>query len=241
MPKKKTLCHRPIVTGHLEKISSSIFDKYHEQIMDMMRGNCGVYALYRKDTLYYVGLATDFKTRINQHLSDRHAGKWNKFSLYLIRRIDHIPEIERLLLRISKPRGNKNKGKLHGSKNLSRELEHRINEENIRQKNEIFGQKTKSKSKKAPDQSRHSTKKQSQTHRPLAGVFPTGKVLYATFKGVPYKAWVGSNGRIKVSGKRYDSPSPAAKAITHKSVDGWFFWKYKDASKELCDLDSLRK
>ena len=57
---------RPIVAGHLEKISSKVFDRYRRQITDMIRGNYGVYALYRRDKLYYIGLATDFRRRINQ-------------------------------------------------------------------------------------------------------------------------------------------------------------------------------
>jgi len=107
---------RPIVIGHLEKVSSKVFDRYRKQITDMIRGNYGVYALYRRHKLHYIGLATDFRRRINQHLKDRHKGKWNYFSLYLIRKIDHLHEIEALLVRMAEPGGNKQKGTLKRSK-----------------------------------------------------------------------------------------------------------------------------
>ena len=130
---------RPIVVGHLEKISSKVFDRYRKQITDMIRGNYGVYSLYRRDKLYYIGLATDFRRRINQHLKDRHKGKWNYFSLYLIRKIDNLREIEALLVRIGKPGGNKQKGKLKRSKNLRPRLKRLLSEDTKRVIEEILG------------------------------------------------------------------------------------------------------
>ena len=84
-------------------------------------------------------------------------------------------------------------------------------------------------------------KKRKVAERPLRGVFPGGKVLYATYKGKDYKAWVGSRGRIKYNGKLYDSPSSAGKAIITKgAVNGWNFWKYKDKSGNLIAIKNLR-
>jgi len=39
---------RPIVVGHLEKISSGVFERYPEQITGLTEGTQGVYALYRR-------------------------------------------------------------------------------------------------------------------------------------------------------------------------------------------------
>jgi len=52
-----------------------------------------VYALYRREKLYYVGLATNLRSRINQHLKDRHKGKWTHFSLYILRKTEHLREL----------------------------------------------------------------------------------------------------------------------------------------------------
>ena len=59
MAKKAKRGTRPIVVGHLEKISSGIFERYPEQVTGLIKGNQGVYALYRRQKLYYVGLASD--------------------------------------------------------------------------------------------------------------------------------------------------------------------------------------
>jgi len=105
--KKKTKrTTRPIISGYLERVSALIFDKYKKEITDMIRGHQGLYALYYKNKLYYVGLASNLKNRINHHLRDRHQGKWTHFSLYIIRKADHIKELESLLLRIADPTGN---------------------------------------------------------------------------------------------------------------------------------------
>ena len=37
----------------------------------MIQGHKGLYVLYRRDKLYYVGLASNLRRRINQHLTDK--------------------------------------------------------------------------------------------------------------------------------------------------------------------------
>ena len=63
---------RRLVTGQLEKVSWSVLEDYRDVIRDMIRGKSGIYALYNRDKLYYVGLATNLMGRLNQHLKDRH-------------------------------------------------------------------------------------------------------------------------------------------------------------------------
>lgn len=84
-------------------------------------------------------------------------------------------------------------------------------------------------------------KKAKGVERPLRGVFPGGKVIYATYKGKEHKAWVRTNGGIRFKGKLYDSPSGVGKAIRKKETDGWRFWKYKDKTGKLVKLTGLRK
>lgn len=243
--KKSKHKSRPIVIGHLERVSSKVFDRYRKQITDMIRGNYGVYALYRREKLYYVGLATDFRRRINQHLRDRHKGKWNYFSLYLIRKIDHLREIEALLVRIGKPGGNKQKGKLKRSKNLRPRLKRLLTEDTKRVIEEILGIEKKVKEKRKSRKGKFIKEKRpisKKVKRTLKDKFEAGKVIYATYKGKEYKAWVYRNGGIKLQGKIYETPSGAGKAILDKgAVNGWNFWKYKNKSGELVYLSELRK
>lgn len=56
--------------------------------------------------------------------------------------------------------------------------------------------------------------------------FPAGTEFRAKHKGKEYAGRV-EGGALVVQGKRFDSPSPAAMAITGTSVNGWRFWECK--------------
>lgn len=228
---------RPIVSGYLEKVSANIFDRFKEEIISVISGHQGVYALYRKNKLYYVGLATDLKNRISHHLLDRHQGKWTHFSLYMIRREEHTRELESLLLRIAYPAGNSVRGKLR-TINLLPKLKSQIKERSRQEIEDIFkGYKLFDRKK-----GKHRRKHKIKNFNELRGRFSQGKVLHANYKGKEYKAWVYSNGRIKVDGQIFDSPSLAGLAVTKKkTMNGWRFWKYKDKTGDLVYIDNLRK
>jgi Restriction Enzyme Adenine Methylase Associated len=53
---------------------------------------------------------------------------------------------------------------------------------------------------------------------------PSGTELRATYKGQTYLARVAS-GALVLDGKRFNSPSAAAMAITRNPVNGWTFWE----------------
>jgi hypothetical protein len=75
--------HKPLVSQYLEAISGTALDKYQRVIRAYVRQRHGVYALYRRDKLYYVGLAKNLRNRLKHHLRDKHQGKWDRFSVYL--------------------------------------------------------------------------------------------------------------------------------------------------------------
>lgn len=127
-----------LVEGHLERISSRAFDAYPDQITRLVGRRHGVYALYKGNRLYYVGLATDLRNRIQHHLKDRHARRWDRFSLYLVGRADHLKELETLMVRIASPSGNLQAGQLPGSRNMVRELERFVKEQERRQREGIL-------------------------------------------------------------------------------------------------------
>lgn len=57
-------------------------------------------------------------------------------------------------------------------------------------------------------------------------VFPHGTEFRSTYKGQVYYGKV-ENGALVVNGKRFNSPSAAAREITNNSVNGWIFWECK--------------
>lgn len=239
--KKAKRTAKPIVEAYLERIGQKVFKDFSSVITALIKGNQGIYALYKRDKLYYIGLASNLKNRIKHHLNDKHKNYWTHFSLYIISKQEHIKEFESVILRVAYPKGNSVKGKLSRAKNLRPSLKRRLKAEWVRQIDDIIGGKKKKavKSTVKKAKKRKITKK---VKRPLKGIFPTGKMLYRKYKGKMYKAWVYGNGRIKYEGQIYDSPSTVGSVVRGgKATNGWRFWKYKNKSGELVFLSELRK
>lgn len=233
---------RSIIQGHLERVGSAVFEQYQEEITNLIAGNQGVYALYRRQKLYYVGLANNLKGRIKHHLKDKHSGKWDRFSLYVIRKEDHIREVEALLVRIAGPAGNSQKGRLKRSMNLRPKLKREVKRKQNAERKKLFEERAGGKKKKAVKKKTKTRAVSKKVYRPLKGLFPTGKMIYRKYKGKDYKAWISGNGKIKYNGKWYDSPSDVGSVVRDgKSTNGWRFWKYKNKSGELVYLSELRK
>jgi hypothetical protein len=57
-----------LVRQHLENVSRDVPRHYSQIIQAFVRGRHGICALYRKNRLYYVGLATNLRARLNQPL-----------------------------------------------------------------------------------------------------------------------------------------------------------------------------
>jgi hypothetical protein len=240
MSKKKTKRgSRPIVVGHLEKVGRGVFSRFQRQITECVKGSFGVYALYRNNKLYYIGLASNLKSRIRGHLKDKHGKSWTHFSLYVFRRESHIRELESLLLRIAYPEGNLQRGKLKSSLNLTPKLKGLIKRQYENDIKNWFdelkeaGKKTKNKKKKM---------KVKGEQRPLKGLLRDWQRIYSRYKGKDYKAKVLPSGSIKLNGKIYNTPTGAALTIVdRRTVNGWNFWKFKNEKGKLVKLKELRK
>ena len=238
MARKKKRGTRAIIQGYLEKIGAKVFDDFSSVITDLIKGRQGIYALFKKDRLYYVGLARNLKSRIKAHKRDQHQNKWTHFSLYIIRKEGHIKEIESLVLRIAYPKGNIIRGKLKQAKDLRPLLKSRLRDEWTKQLDGIIGNKNRfaGKIKKI--------KIKKTAVRPLQGLLRKYQRIYCSYRGNKYKAKVLPSGVIKIipSGKLFDSPTMAGMEVTKKkTVNGWRFWKYKDKNGQLVYIDKLRK
>lgn len=118
--KREALVHQ-----HLENVSRELLEVHPDVVRQFIGRNAGVYALYRKNKLYYVGLATALRGRLRAHVKNRHGGAWDRFSIYLTMRDQHLREIEALLLRIAKPPGAKQRGRLAQSRDMRRRITRR--------------------------------------------------------------------------------------------------------------------
>lgn len=232
---------KKLVLGYLENVSSKVFSDFPKEITSLVNNRHGVYALYKGDHLYYVGLATNLKNRVKHHLQDRHAGKWDSFRLYLIHKTDHIKELESLILRIADPKGNRVKGRMPHAENLMPRLRAHIKERQIDDLSSVLNLIRKIKKAPARKVRRKKPAKTEGRQPTLAPYVTKGFELKRNYKGKVYKAHVLADGTIRYGGKLYNSPSSAAVAIVKRSEDGWWFWHYKDASGKWVKLNTLRK
>jgi hypothetical protein len=88
--------------------------------------------LYRKNRLYYVGLASNIRSRLNSQLRDR-------FRIYLTVGDEHLRELESLVMRISSPKGNRQKGKFSRSEDLKRRFRRQVALYQRVELNRLFG------------------------------------------------------------------------------------------------------
>ena len=102
-----------LLKGILENVPSDSFEILRTELREIMYGQGGIYALYKKHRLYYVGLARNLDGRLYAHLErDKHSGKWDNFSVFVITRTRFLKDLETLVLRISRPKANRMSGKI---------------------------------------------------------------------------------------------------------------------------------
>src|SRR6266513_1465769 len=170
-------------TQYLESISSEAFEKHADVIRQFVRGRNGVYALYRKGKLYYSGLASDLRGRLRWHLRDRHANKWDTFSVYLTIGDQHLRELESLILHVAQPPGNRQLGKFSGAQNLVRNFGRQIAKKQRIERDRILGRES------------VSQEKQESLGR--------SRKIRGKYKGTFIKALLRSDKRVRMKGKLY--------------------------------------
>jgi hypothetical protein len=237
MPTTITLQLKGLISGSLEHINKDVFYDYHDEITSLIGKRQGVYALYQKERLYYVGLAKDLRNRVKYHLKDKHAKEWNTFSLFLVHRPEHLKELEALLIHIAKPNGNIQKGKFAIANNIKPELEMLIKAKSKARIEKILGTtKTKKVKKLKQLTAPHKAPKGLVLHKLLS----PGAQIKAIYKGKEILATIDEDGKILLSGKLYNSPSAAGVSVIDRStVNGWQFWKYQNSEGKWVALAEL--
>lgn len=182
-----------LVSQHLENISHEALSKYQDVIRNYVRRRQGIYALYRKNQLYYVGLAKNLRSRLKHHLSDRHKQLWDRFSVYLTIGDSHLKELESLILRTVKPQGNHQSGKFIKSENLRVRLSRDLRARQRQEINWVIGRST------SPVPKRGRKKVVTSGGPVLAAYLNKSTKLRATVEGKLVRARVRKN-TISISG-----------------------------------------
>jgi hypothetical protein len=223
-----------LVSQFLERISADVFDKYISIIKGYVGRRQGIYALYKGNRLYYVGLASNMNSRLKQHLRDKHEGKWNKFSVYLTIGDTHLREIESLVLRVIQPPGNSVKGKLLYAQDLHQRLRREVDSHMKSELDRILGF----------DRPVAISEEYTKDGR-MPVLYPHRgkvKILRGVYKGKKVKARVLKDGRIRYNNEIFTSPSlAAARAVGRETENGWRFWKYERAPGDWVMLNKLKR
>ncbi len=113
-----------LIKGMSKRLPAELLgdSSFRDGLQNIMRGYAGVYALYKKDKLYYVGLATNLYWRLRSHTRNKHKGKWNYFAIFRVNRVRFLKDMETLLLQVAKPPGNSVTGHLQRDADLTRVL-----------------------------------------------------------------------------------------------------------------------
>lgn len=221
----------------MENVSRKALEDYQSVIRQFVRRRHGIYVLYRRERVYYIGLAQNLRSRISHHLRDRHADSWDRFSVYLTIADSHMKELESLLLRIAKPKGNKTGGRFARAESLQRRLRREIKEQQRQELEHVMGLTPRR--SKVP----RTAKPDPASGGPVLAEYPDRpKLLRGRYKGKLYRARVLRDGSIRYGGETYNSPSLAARAARERpTANGWSFWTYQRAPGEWVRLRELRR
>lgn len=229
MPREKQL-----VSQYLESISREALEKYQDIVRNYVRDRQGVYALFKRGKLYYVGLAHNLRIRLRAHLRDHHADSWDRFSVYLTIGDTHLKELESLVLRIVKPKGNRQKGTFYKAESLRSRFGSDIRRIQQAEWKSVIGKSIGVEDRVPGDAARGKAVLAAHIKGPLR--------LRARFKSRSIAAHVRKDGIIRFEGKKYTSPSLAAAAACKRpTCNGWTFWTYERAPGDWVKLDNLRK
>jgi hypothetical protein len=231
MPKRK-----PLVCQHLENVSRELLEQNQDIVREYVRHRQGIYSLYRRGKIYYVGLAGNLRGRLGHHLKDRHHDSWDRFSIYLTIGDSHLRELESLILRIIKPPGNKQKGKFAKSEDLRRRFKRDWYAEMRLKLGDLLG-----KQPRVVSQMQRISK--TVGRKPVLTKYIVDQLkLRARYKGKYLYAYVRKSGLIWCNGKHFTSPSLAGQhALKRPTCNGWTFWQYERAPGDWVFLDNLRK
>lgn len=122
--KAKRTTKGALIKGMSRKLPSEILASpiFREKLTELLKGYAGIYALYRKNSLYYVGLTTNLFGRVRHHLRDRHKGKWDHFVIARIKKVNYLKDIETLLTHLMDLPGNRVKGHVPKDGDINRIL-----------------------------------------------------------------------------------------------------------------------
>jgi len=110
----------------LENIKRESFETIRKELKEILHRKPGIYALYRGNRLVYVGLASSLYRRVKGYLKSKRL-KWDNFSIFIIKRLRYLKDLETAVVRIAKPEANRIEGRVPHHNFLKQVLKEKIN------------------------------------------------------------------------------------------------------------------
>src|SRR5712692_9753546 len=120
--RRKTSSKGALVRGVSARLTDDLPDEptFRQGHHEITRGYSGLYFLYKRKTLYYIGLARNLYWRLVGHTKNKHKDKWDSFAIFRVGRVRYLKDIESLLLRAARPPGNSVSGHFHRDADLTK-------------------------------------------------------------------------------------------------------------------------
>jgi Uri superfamily endonuclease len=115
----------PLVEFYAKDIPAGVIKERLQGFRKVIgHGKSGIYVLRKGAYVYYVGLASSLRNRLAHHIRDHHSRKWDSFDLYSVRRAKrkYLTELETLLIRVVRPRGNRTEPNFANSVSKTKQL-----------------------------------------------------------------------------------------------------------------------
>jgi hypothetical protein len=113
-----------LIKGMSRRLPRGLLDdeEFRRELEDLLQGYSGIYALYDRGNLYYVGLTEDLFRRLRSHGKRLHRKRWDSFTVFRIQRVRYLKDIETLIHHLVDCPGNKVRGQVPRDADLSRIL-----------------------------------------------------------------------------------------------------------------------
>ncbi|MDE1820916.1 MAG: hypothetical protein KGJ23_05035 [Euryarchaeota archaeon] len=201
---------KAIVDTYAEKLDRALLDS--RTLQKFLSRRPGIYALYSGKSLYYVGMATNLWTRLNQHGKDRHRSSWNRFSVYSSPPLINVRGLEALLHHVSPDvPGIRQRGKLVRALDLNHLLDQASHRADARA---LLRRDVSARGRELPARLRKR-------------ILRSGGILVGQTRKRRIGALLLQDGRVLLNGTYFSSMTEAAQWVCPYKVNGRDFWKYE--------------
>jgi hypothetical protein len=111
----------------LDDIKRESFNIIRRELRGVLKGRAGIYALYKKGKVVKVGLGTSIYGRVDGHSKSKKMN-WDTASLFIIKNIKYLRDVETAVNRIAKPKYSIQRGRVGDEHYFEKILKKSVNE-----------------------------------------------------------------------------------------------------------------